>query len=94
MKINTPLSREFLLQRGYCCKLGCLNCPYTPMIDTYLKELEDTWGYTPEELTHIKSQMAAYAMDAIMDSAVRREAEKIDQLDNLFGEAINKIKDE
>lgn len=22
------LSREFLLSRGFCCKLGCLNCPY------------------------------------------------------------------
>lgn len=24
-----PLSREFLLQRGYCCHNGCVNCPYT-----------------------------------------------------------------
>ena len=23
-----PLSREFLLNRGYCCNNGCLNCPY------------------------------------------------------------------
>lgn len=23
-----PLSREFLLQRGFCCKNSCLNCPY------------------------------------------------------------------
>ncbi len=22
------LSREFLLRRGYCCDLGCKNCPY------------------------------------------------------------------
>ena len=22
------LSREFLLRRGYCCTLGCKNCPY------------------------------------------------------------------
>jgi hypothetical protein len=22
------LSREFLLKRGYCCYLGCFNCPY------------------------------------------------------------------
>jgi hypothetical protein len=22
------LSREFLLQRGFCCGLGCKNCPY------------------------------------------------------------------
>ena len=23
-----PLSRDFLLARGYCCNLGCRNCPY------------------------------------------------------------------
>ena len=25
-----PLSREYLLSRGYCCGFGCLNCPYNP----------------------------------------------------------------
>ena len=24
------LSRAFLLERGYCCELGCRNCPYVP----------------------------------------------------------------
>ena len=24
----TPLTREFLLKRGSCCKNGCKNCPY------------------------------------------------------------------
>lgn len=23
-----PLSRQFLLERGYCCNNGCVNCPY------------------------------------------------------------------
>jgi len=23
-----PLSRQFLLDRGYCCNSGCTNCPY------------------------------------------------------------------
>ena len=23
-----PLSRDFLLSRGYCCNNGCKNCPY------------------------------------------------------------------
>lgn len=23
-----PLSKEFLLKRGYCCNNGCKNCPY------------------------------------------------------------------
>jgi hypothetical protein len=28
MNQKKPLSREFLLNRGFCCNLGCLNCPY------------------------------------------------------------------
>ena len=24
------LSKEFLKERGYCCGLGCLMCPYEP----------------------------------------------------------------
>ena len=27
-KINKPLTREFLLDRGFCCDNGCKNCPY------------------------------------------------------------------
>jgi hypothetical protein len=23
-----PLTKEFLLARGYCCHNGCKNCPY------------------------------------------------------------------
>ncbi len=25
--MNKPLSRELLLERGYCCDNGCTNCP-------------------------------------------------------------------
>jgi len=25
---NIPLTREFLLNRGFCCDNGCKNCPY------------------------------------------------------------------
>ena len=28
MKKQQPLSREFLLNRGFCCNNGCTNCPY------------------------------------------------------------------
>jgi hypothetical protein len=26
--MNTPLSRDFLLERGSCCNSNCINCPY------------------------------------------------------------------
>ena len=28
--MNTLMSRDKLLARGYCCGLGCRNCPYDP----------------------------------------------------------------
>ena len=28
--MNTVMSRDKLLARGYCCGLGCRNCPYDP----------------------------------------------------------------
>lgn len=28
MKKPQPLSKEYLLNRGYCCNNGCTNCPY------------------------------------------------------------------
>jgi len=35
-----PLSKEFLLKRGYCCNNGCKNCPYR---ETIMKEKKDKW---------------------------------------------------
>ena len=48
MKKPQPLSREFLLSRGFCCNNGCLNCPYKmkspktyeDLIETVLKQVE------------------------------------------------------
>lgn len=44
------------------------------MIQEYLDELEETWSYTSEELTHIKQVIAKYAVDAMHDSIVAKEA--------------------
>jgi len=35
-----PLSKEFLLSKGFCCKNSCLNCPYSKI----KQELEDWYG--------------------------------------------------
>ena len=35
------LSREFLLKRGYCCHLGCFNCPYGDDPEDLTKQPED-----------------------------------------------------
>ena len=33
-----PLSREFLLNRGFCCNNGCLNCPYKTKNETNMSK--------------------------------------------------------
>lgn len=36
----TPLSRNFLLKRGFCCHNGCKNCPYMTFKDYQDKAVE------------------------------------------------------
>lgn len=43
------------------------------LIDSLLKDLQESWDYTTEELTDIKSKMLEYAGAAVMDSSVRKE---------------------
>ena len=45
MKKPQPLSREFLLKRGFCCNNGCTNCPYKmkskqDLIETVMEQLK------------------------------------------------------
>ena len=47
---NKPLSREFLLSRGWCCKNGCVNCPYTPItLERILRKIKFQIPLTQEE---------------------------------------------
>jgi hypothetical protein len=45
------LSREFLLKRGYCCHLGCFNCPYDDDSEGLTKYPEDVKLETNDEPT-------------------------------------------
>jgi hypothetical protein len=56
---NKPLSREFLLNRGYCCCNGCLNCPYKEKVTMarsihdyvfHFNEYTNLWNAIPREL--------------------------------------------
>ena len=64
MKKLKPLSREFLLKRGFCCHNGCLNCPYkmnnTVELLGYYGSDEiiacSAWTSTSRELTEDKKE--------------------------------------
>ena len=47
---NKPLSREFLLTRGFCCNNGCTNCPYKtkPMSNQFFYTRKELVSGTPE----------------------------------------------
>ena len=51
----------------------------TEHIEHYLMHLMAKWDFNVEELDDIRSQMAAYAVDCIMDSHVADEAMKINE---------------
>jgi len=42
---SKPLSREFLLNRGFCCNNGCKNCPYKNK-----SKMQNQFFYTRKEL--------------------------------------------
>lgn len=48
--VNKPLSRQFLLNRGFCCNNGCLNCPYksTNMQNQFFYTRKELVSGTPE----------------------------------------------
>ena len=77
INVNIPLSREFLLNRNYCCNLNCKNCPYKLHIDKYLNSLYTKWKFTTDQLNDIKLNMAMYANDIIINNDTKIENESI-----------------
>lgn len=60
-----PLSREFLLSRGYCCHNGCLNCPYG---DFPADKSEEPATMTCEKLTfNLENTMEEFIGDIGLD---------------------------
>lgn len=48
-----------------------------PMIDHYLKQLQESWDFTEEQLLDIKSKIAQYAICCCIDHSHKKEAFKI-----------------
>lgn len=48
--VNKPLNGQFLLNRGFCCNNGCLNCPYksTNMQNQFFYTRKELVSGTPE----------------------------------------------
>jgi hypothetical protein len=78
MKKPQPLSREFLLKRGFCCNNGCTNCPYNK--NNNIMEL------TKEEIEALKAYFDAITINTPI--LVRKIGE--DKLKE-FEAVINKI---
>jgi hypothetical protein len=47
------------------------------MIESILEDLSHTWGWTIEETNDVRKNLAHYAICALMDSSIAREAENI-----------------
>ena len=48
------------------------------MLEKILQELQDTWGYSSEELQDIKDKIVAFSYCCLVDSAVRNELHALD----------------
>lgn len=49
------------------------------MLESLLKELEETWGYTTEELSDIRMKMKLFATSALLDPKVAAEAARVEE---------------
>jgi len=73
-----PLSREFLLKRGYCCNSGCTNCPYKEK-DMEKKEYKPKSKRYEDLTLGVESQLAA-ALEAASAARVNKP-ETVDTLE-------------
>ena len=61
------LSKEFLLERGYCCGHGCFMCPYTPR---HMENNTMSYNPLPEGLTIKKSPISGLGLFALKSIAL------------------------
>ena len=69
-----PLSREFLLKRGYCCNSGCTNCPYKE------KDMENDKENKYEDMAKGAESQLAAALEAA-SAARQNKPETVDTLE-------------
>ena len=69
------LSREYLLQRGYCCGHGCLMCPYEP------KHQKDNTRLKEEFMSKANSNFDHLVKDKYGDKKVEGTYYAINQLE-------------
>ena len=69
-----PLSREFLLKRGYCCNSGCTNCPYKE------KDMENNKDNKYGDLAKGAESQLAAALEAA-SAARQNKPETVDTLE-------------
>tara|TARA_Y100001938_G_scaffold138387_1_gene203793 strand:+ start:95 stop:514 length:420 start_codon:yes stop_codon:yes gene_type:complete len=69
-----PLSREFLLKRGYCCNSGCINCPYKE------KDMENDKKNKYEDMAKGAESQLAAALEAA-SAARQNKPETVDTLE-------------
>lgn len=52
----------------------------TKILEQHIQDLEDTWGYTREELNDIKDKMIDFASVVSSDENMRGEIAKIEKM--------------
>ena len=86
---NKPLSREFLLKRGFCCNNGCLNCPYKTK-----NKMQNQFFYTRKELVsgtpenpEFKEYRDSFNVDKVVRSLTMEDGRLLVLLDDLHERA-------
>ena len=77
------LSREFLLERGYCCGHGCLMCPYEPKhIKGNTMKQEDRLKKLDERISSLEQTIKTF-MDKWGPDVQRQRDERDEKWDEM-----------
>ena len=85
---NKPLSRQFLLNRGFCCNNGCLNCPYksTNMQNQFFYTRKELVSGTPEN-PEFKEYRDSFNINKIVRTLTVEDGRLLILLDDLHERA-------
>ena len=96
------LSREYLLQRGYCCGHGCLMCPYEPkhkkdntnLREEFMSKANSNFDHLKKDPYGKKETKGTYYQINKLEERIAKLEETLNNFMDNWGPEVQKRRDE
>ena len=96
------LSREYLLQRGYCCGHGCLMCPYEPkhkkdntnLREEFMSKANSNFDHLKKDPYGEKETKGTYYQINKLEERIAKLEETLNNFMDNWGPEVQKRRDE